>query len=518
MSPEQDALYNTLKANEANFPLPKPSTTIDVGTFDAQTGEFKYSIQTYSHQQPQIVPPDPTGHGPEKPVIVPRSPMTGGTISINTYTLILRFNVSGRQGDLMLDIGGYTIHAPQGQDYVEWDPGTASSVTFLLSCSGHNFNYELPLRIDRGVVLGVGALTVPALPITIVYAPPVDQQKKNTSKWTVSETTGNTITVSFSQENSTTKPAVSQFQDLADLTSDMKGLSTALSLVPQATVKAIGQILGALSALLGSTSATETKGTAFTDQQGLTVTASKQSTFTTDPKVGGPGSGDIIAFLENAKLCWFSSGGSPLKLTLIGWDDESTCHVSDLLTRQGGHTTLDQNTIQALLKLDPFVTGGPEVDLSVNPRFAYIDTYKVETNITVGASHTLTTSDVKQYVSTTIDTETDTAGLFAFLDLGIGVPQTQTIKTTLTQGSAAQTTTTQTITNEIDFYSAPGEPPYTVDLYCDVVFGTFAYRVVPEAEPRDESGRPIRILRPDIFINEGPARYVQPILPKLPQL
>jgi hypothetical protein len=109
MSPEQDALYNTLKANEANFPLPKPSTTIDVGTFDAQTGEFKYSIQTYSHQQPQIVPPDPTGHGPEKPVIVPRSPMTGGTISINTYTLILRFNVSGRQGDLMLDIGGYTF-------------------------------------------------------------------------------------------------------------------------------------------------------------------------------------------------------------------------------------------------------------------------------------------------------------------------------------------------------------------------------------------------------------------------
>src|SRR6202008_4844274 len=104
-----------------------------------------------------------------------------------------------------------------------------------------------------------------------------------------------------------------------------------------------------------STSATETTTFASTSQQGLTVTASNQSTFTTDPKVGGPGSGDIIVFLENAKLCRFSSSGSPLKLTVIGWDDESTCHVSDLRTRQGGHTTLDQNTIQALLNLDPFV-------------------------------------------------------------------------------------------------------------------------------------------------------------------
>jgi hypothetical protein len=137
-------------------------------------------------------------------------------------------------------------------------------------------------------------------------------------------------------------------------------------------------------------------------------------------------------------------------------------------------THLDSKTIQALLKLDPFVAGGPSADLSQSPRFAYIDTYNVQGPRTQVTTYSLTTADMQQTVVSTLDVETDNAGFLGFV--GIGVPQTQTIQSTVSQSSAVQTLATSAITTEVDFYAAPDEPPYEVDVYCDVVFGTFAFR------------------------------------------
>jgi hypothetical protein len=505
-----EEIYNTIKANEACFPLPTPSKTVSVGSFNAQTGDFEYSVPTYLQPQ-RIVPPDPTGRGPQKPVIIPS--LTGGSISvINVFKLILRFNVSGRQGDFTLrGEGSEPIQAPQGQNYIDWDTGTAQSVMFSLSCSGNMFSSSLPLLINRPIV-GAGAITIPALPITVVYAPPVDKQKKNISKWAVTDTTGNTTTVSFSTQNSTTKPAASQFQGLMYMASGMKDLSAVLSAISQPAVKAIGQALGVLSGLLGAASATETKGTTVTNQQTLIIADSNQSTLTTDPNGGGPGRGDIIAFYQNARVCWFTNGG-PMQLALLGYDAYSTCFVSDL---QGqGAENLDSNTIQALLKLDPFVAGGAEADLSNSPRFAYIDTFNVGSDQSHVASHSLTTLDIQQTVNTTVDVEIDNAGFLGFL--GIGVPDTQTIQTTLSQSSSVQTTTTETIQSEVDLYFAPGETKYVVDLYCDVVFGTFAYRLVPDAEiqSRGPALRPMNTMRP---LPKGVAGGAQVIKQNLPPI
>ena len=37
------ALYNTIKAQEAYFPIPPAAVTVKVGTFDAATGQFTYA-------------------------------------------------------------------------------------------------------------------------------------------------------------------------------------------------------------------------------------------------------------------------------------------------------------------------------------------------------------------------------------------------------------------------------------------------------------------------------------------
>src|ERR1700743_3265257 len=64
--PTSNQLYNTFKAQEANFPLPKPHAAIVAVTFNAQTGMFSYPGGTYTVVETEQ--PDPTQHaGPLKP-------------------------------------------------------------------------------------------------------------------------------------------------------------------------------------------------------------------------------------------------------------------------------------------------------------------------------------------------------------------------------------------------------------------------------------------------------------------
>jgi hypothetical protein len=102
---------------------------------------------------------------------------------------------------------------------------------------------------------------------------------------------------------------------------------------------------------------------------------------------------------------------------------------------------------------------------------------------------------MQQNITTTTEAEDDTAGLLAFLN--IGVSETQKLQYTITQTNASQSTSTHTISRNLEFYGEPGES-YSVEVYCDVIFRTFAFRQGGvSASPRvsgvafDKNGKPL---------------------------
>jgi hypothetical protein len=460
--------YDTIKAQEVNFPLPQPTGTILVGTLDGATGNFTYAVPTT--KETITIPPDPSGHGSTKPT---KEIVTAGHVSaVNMFSLRLQFNVVHANGALSVTIPGKPkVQGGAGQTSVSIDPGNATSLTFTVQCGAQAFSPDVPLTIDRYLV-GAGAIKIPVLPISILYAPPVDQQKKNVALWTTTDTAGNTTTMAFSAQNSTTVPTLSPFKPWQDLTGEMKIASQVLSKVPNAVIQGFGTALGVISGLLGSTSTTGTNGTTVQSQQTLTVSVSAGATISTNPTGGGQGKADVLYFLKNAQVCWYVNQGS-LQLGLVGWDAVDAISAS-LLQNPNGPTGLDQAARDSLLHLDPFVAGGPTVTLP-SPRYVKVETYDVNANQTYNASYTLTNTDMQQNVLTQTDVEDDSASFLAFAN--IGIPQTVKLQSTLTETSSAQVTTTKTITRQVQFYANPTEY-YTVEVYCDVVFGTFAFRSV----------------------------------------
>jgi hypothetical protein len=208
------------------------------------------------------------------------------------------------------------------------------------------------------------------------------------------------------------------------------------------------------------------------NQQVLSLTFSQQQTVTTSAASGGPGSGDKIYYLVNARLCWFFHNRT-LQLALLGYDRVAPITV-EFLKNQGAQSGLPATAIQALLALDPFVSAGvnlpqqrfePIVTAEINGgEWKYTETYtfnQQDTNTTMQSNTTVT--DMQ-------------AGWLSFL--GIGPSKTETDTVALSFSTATQNSVSRTITNTVDLFAGPTEI-YSVEIYVDVIFGTFAYRSVP---------------------------------------
>ena len=95
------------------------------------------------------------------------------------------------------------------------------------------------MKIDWQIV-GAGAMTIPVLPTSLVYAPIIDSQHKNQASNSVTNTVGNISTFSISRQDSTQVPIPSIFQTTADVKNVMSGIGTVLSNIPIPIVAAIG--------------------------------------------------------------------------------------------------------------------------------------------------------------------------------------------------------------------------------------------------------------------------------------
>jgi hypothetical protein len=492
-------VYNDFKQLEGVFPIPASPETVNMGTFDAATGTFD-SVLTTEHEGASA--------GVRPHTTIP-------TVTLNAALVKLHFELENNQGGVVVTANGKTTTVPPRQNSVTIAAGFATQVQWSVR-SGNKFHNDT-LIIKRPYVLGAGAFILPVLPIAVVYAPPQERRANATATYSKTEWPGSTVIMSFSKEDSFTS---AEFDALAPFGEKLKGLKDAIKDIPgvaTGTLTTLAPYFGAaiaglqlLVAAFPDDKANLISGESVTQDHKLdTLDVVKDAVTTAAQK--GPGIGDVILYLKNVRLVWLFDKGD-VRLAVLGAEDlrwysaeilkedlqgielpignvahpgptEGISIVSG--PRSGAVTHLDRDTIESLLKLDPFAIAGPDAELSQN---------RYERNPGSGGAgegsfshvvgHQIEQTDVNanvQFFTHLKDTKPGWLSLF-----GVGDKSEEIIKTTVTHGSSVAERSGKTIEETLNFVAPPDDPkaPYFVDIYYDRVFGTLAFKETPPDQRR----------------------------------
>jgi hypothetical protein len=456
--------YLDLKAIEAQFPVPTPSQTVLMGTMDASTGVYTATVPR------SFWITGPTG----KPVAIHPS------IPCSAVDCVLRWNITNRGASgVFASVNGVSVSAPIGQPYVEASAFMATSASWSLHAGGHGISDAQ--GIARPEMLGVGAFTIPVLPVSIVYEPPQDSAHLNSASITLSQQYTTIQKVSSSSSSSTSSSPDARFDTIAGFESAVGDVASILHAGSFAWDPAdkIGTALDGLPKVLGSISTTDTQGTTATTTHTLEVTDTSTLSTVTEAHIG-PGQGDVFVYYNDVKLAWVYNNGT-ITLTLLGHGALTVTPVENLLNDlssalHGGATLsgLDAPTLQSLLNLDPFTSGGT---LPAN-RFGFFQTYNPIGPASVGESlsETITTTD--ESASSSVSTEVVDSSSGWLSAIGLGVTSDGTTTTSLTTGSAGTTSASSAVAATLTLHAAAGES-YSMDVYYDRIFGTFAFKPTP---------------------------------------
>lgn len=475
-----DSIYQLLKSYEGQFQPPVPYFTINVGTLDVDTGVFT-GFKTTSETDPE-----PIEHGPHDKPKNPAPRYIGETwvsVVINaqwrrTITstpapkaplqpVLLLFSISHPISDpWSISVNGETLTAAPGETSLRADIWDSEIANWTLQAG--STSYKDTIRVQHpGLVPvdgSVGAFTIPALPVAIVYAPPVDSLHLSTTTYTQGQTVGNTITLNSSTDTSQTVPGqivgTGAFKFFLDTTADV---------LTKGGHPAAAKAFSIVSSQVGEISSSVTNGISDQTELSMTVTETTSAALSTSAAVGGPGTGDLFYYLHSIKMAWgYSQGG--LRLCPLGFQQAAfpvTALQQQLLT-----VGLSPQDAQAILALDPFVAGGPSAALPTD-RFVQRTTWEYGFGITVHVTDSVTRDTKFQTTHTTYNTTTEAWDAGPILKgLGFGGSSTTTIKVSNATGSDVSTT----ITLDANLVSGPNDH-FVVNLWYDKLFGAFAFQV-----------------------------------------
>jgi hypothetical protein len=312
---------------------------------------------------------------------------------------------------------------------------------------------------------------VPVLPIAVVYEPPqFDKNNQNRASYSATTSIGTTIGTSFGQSESTTQPtSPSKFQSVQGFKNVLEVYALAHDgfgkNAPDPKAKAAAALasdaLKAIAKGLGTAEAHLQVGKETGHESRFLYEQFESDTIITNARQG-PGKGDLIYFLKNARVVWVANDGEA-KLTLLGWDERWSRPVGALKDQTDNEPSgLRREDIIALFSLDPFVAGGPNMKLPY-PRFRCIDVIGVEAT-KLGKRFGIAAEKVNRDVTTSFRTTTEDYRKRWLSFLGIGVTETSSNTITLTQSSSIETKAKQEIVVSTDLYAEPGEV-YAVEVY-----------------------------------------------------
>jgi len=473
--------FDRLKSLEGRIPLPTPSATLRVGPFAA--GESRS----------RALPRDRM----EDPRLVNRD----FRLAADAVTVILQFSTDQRTGPFTVTVDGKRHSTSATGTTISVNVGRAARMSY--SVTSGTTTYKGSISITRPPIIGAGVFTIKALPVALIYAPPqTHPDKPNVVTYRSITSVGTTTGFTFSEDSATTRPETpSQFADVGTAQGILNAASSAAKLIPKAG-SAISSALSAFSSGLGSASASSTAGKATVRNNQLTLEQAIGNTFSSTVGLG-PGDGDRIVFLRNARLMWVVDG-SGVHLAFIGADNQAVEGIGLLRKAAAGQLPAadmaalpDIATIQDLLKLDPFVASGSRPVLPPD-RFVYVDSYTGSGTGPEGDEYLfeyrLSAADSFAKTSYSIRTEDFRSGFLSFL--GLGVTESKSTKTTISHTSMAATTNSASIATNGRFHAAPNQR-YAVEAYYDRAFGTFCFVDAATSAPstsgvlKDPSGSPV---------------------------
>lgn len=454
-----DDLYTKLRQLEGVLPAPAATQTVSMGSW-TPGGSFVGLGSTCS------IVFTPVKH----------KVCTPPTHTLDAISAVLRFDVPD---GVTLTANGKTAVSSSGR--IVLDVGSADVVTWKLQSGSYSYGDTLWIR--RPDVGGVGAFTVAALPVTIVYDPPQNAARTNSASASFSQesTVVNTLTTGNSTINA---PEWAEGKVAKEI-----GIKLAKKFPVTATAY---QVLQGAITLWGSVDTSVTSKTEVNTDRTLSVKVATSQNITTTSR-GGPGHGDLVVFYKDARVAWGMDEGK-VSLTMLDHGPLTMVTVdtlkSDLAAVNAGQpapvTGLDADTLSALIKLDPMAAtstrpwtspilgGGVTLPTSRFTKDAQLLVNGV--SYVQSVSHTISQSDK---VSTTNATTTVKDYHPGWLSL-IGVGQTQAgkVTTTITLGASRTTTTSNTKGASITLSAGPTES-YAVDVHYDNIFGTFLTRTPP---------------------------------------
>lgn len=499
-----DEFYQLVKSLENVFPIPTPVKTVEMGTFNASTGKFTGKTSRVRYESAADMGPGHQGtvySGDVKRVTTKVGNQykieTIPSPRVNAVNVSLHFVITNAAGvPVKVSAAGISKVVPSGQNAVTVSAGRAFAVNWKIEAADHSHSDHIEFR--RPAIVGVGAFTVPALPIALVYEPPCDTQKKNKASYTQARSIGTTTEFSLSTDTSTTKPgeAPMEFASVAQMRNIMGGVHDLVQTLPDSAyttaaktvVDALKAIFDGIGKAQGDLTITERQGTVTTRGGKAVFRVSEETTLDTDVNDGGPGIGDILCYLRNVRMMWIA-GNQPPTLTLLDYQAIAMTNVTVLQSKLNDAAALaqlglDPASASALLSLDPFVPNPQAVP--PEDRFRSVTTYEMDGSMHNHLRYELdTTLANTQRTATskyTCRVENYRPGFLSFM--GIGVTEEKTISTSTTQTSVTETSSEEQVKAVLDLYSAPGDSPYSVEVYADTVFGSFAFRGVPtSAQP-----------------------------------
>ena len=471
-----DDVYQLIKSYEKSFTPPAQYFDIQVGTLNVDTGAYS-GLTTTSETDPEPVEhgPHDTPHNPpprfvgERYITVSIDKSWKRTITsspaphVPLQPVLLKFSLSRPvPGGWSVSVNGETIESEMDQTTINVNLWDQTFAFWTIEAAGISHSDRLYLQRSPGKLASdpaLGAFTVPVLPVSIVYAPPADSLGKSTASYTQGSSVGQTSSIENTTEASTTSTSSVKFSTFLNVAAASLG----------STNPVLSGIFSNVATALPSISSSDTSDISDQDQWQMTITESTSTGLSTSTAGGGPGVGDIFHYLHNVQFAWAYFEGE-LKLCPLSY--KHAAFPARAIQQGLPGVNLSAADASALLALDPFVSGQPGAALNPD-RFQYIETWEYGYGATIPKAKTVTRETKSQETHTTLTTQTDEWDIGPIANiLGFGGKDTTSLKLSNAVGSDVA----ETVTISAILSSGPQEH-FSVNLYYDILFGTFAFQM-----------------------------------------
>src|SRR5712692_1059603 len=346
---------------------------VQIGTYDASANDFTWGPGVRSKDRTVTEWEIGTAGKPNKITYTPTDYFFFSIGVVVQLVVNLVQNTSGTT----FTAGGQSAFAPPNQGIISVQAPFSGDVDFTLGSTNNN-GLGFTVHADRsrfsdfsGSLQQPGCIVIPALPIAVVYQPPTNSGKGvfNTSQ---------SIGVSITNISSSSTGGL-------DPSSSLNGINAAVLVLQEiaaaagvaggeygAAISAVASLLSAFLQAFTSAGASPVVSMEVLGSSTMTLTFTQDNTFYSSPELG-PGSGDVIVYLQDATFAVYGING---KYTFVplGFRGLTPIAVPAASLRPGALLPADlpESIKASLLALDP-VASGDSNGVTDTSRYSFVE-------------------------------------------------------------------------------------------------------------------------------------------------